>query len=205
MRPGQVKGTIKKIFKWTFILLALYTLYIVGFVYFTNAIPMQPTAVNSAPQGIAVFTGTRARLQEGFETLRRYPESWLLISGVNEGTSISQLVAASRAKCCPPAERVTLDYKAQDTFENAQETAKWAKANNVTRLCLITSNYHMPRSILELSHSAPELDVTPHPVIANSFQDNTWWKNRVILYNVLGEYNKYVWAWIRYNVVTLFT
>ncbi len=203
MRPGQVKGIIKKFFKWTFILLALYTLF--GFVYFTNAIPMQPATMSSAPQGIAVFTGTRARLEEGFETLRRYPDSRLLISGVNQGTSVSQLIRASRARCCPPAERVTLDYKAQDTAENAQETAKWARANNVQKLFLVTSNYHMPRSILELNHSAPDLDITAHPVIARSFQDNTWWQDKVILYNVLGEYNKYVWAWLRYNVGTLFT
>lgn len=202
---GKKLRYVKSFFKWTAILAVLYVIYVVGFIYFTRAIPMQPSSLSSSPHGVVVFTGTRARLQEGFETLRRYPDSHLLISGVNRGTSVRHLLNVSRASCCPPVDRVTLDYHAQDTIQNAIETAKWAKENNLDHLCLITSNYHMPRSLLELSHYAPQLEITPHPVVAKSFQNDTWWRDKEVITTVFEEYNKFLVAWIRFQLEPYFT
>lgn len=194
---------MKTFFKWALILVALYLVYIIGFVYFTSAIPMHPAPLATAPQGIVVFTGTRARLQEGFNLLRRHPSAYLLISGVNEGTEKSYLMEVTKIPCCPPKDHVTLDYVAQDTTQNAIETARWAKRMKFDDLCLITSNYHMPRSLLELSHYAPELKIIPHPVVAKSFQNSTWWKDKKMLGTVFGEYNKFLWAWVRFKFESL--
>ena len=56
--------------------------------------------------------------------------------------------------CC-----VDLGYQALDTAGNARETRDWAREHNITRsLIVVTSNYHMPRALAELSAALPDVD-----------------------------------------------
>ena len=52
--------------------------------------------------------------------------------------------------CC-----VDLGYEALDTVGNADETRTWARSNGYTRLIVVTSRYHMPRSLAELALAMP--------------------------------------------------
>jgi len=53
-------------------------------------------------------------------------------------------------ECC-----VDLDYTAVNTIGNAVETRRWALNHGFHSLVVVTSNYHMPRAMLELSHQLP--------------------------------------------------
>ena len=56
------------------------------------------------------------------------------------------------ADCC-----LDIGYLAQDTIGNAEETRAWAQAWGFRRIVVVTSNYHMPRSLLELLEVVVEL------------------------------------------------
>ena len=44
-----------------------------------------------------------------------------------------------------------LDHAALDTIGNAEESAKWVQDHDYNSVILVTNNYHMPRSLLEMS------------------------------------------------------
>ena len=73
----------------------------------------------------------------------------LLISGVNQATSKNSLRRrfSKHRKlfaCC-----VDLDHLAFNTRSNAAQSARWARAHKFKSLILVTSTFHMPRSLAE--------------------------------------------------------
>ena len=45
-------------------------------------------------------------------------------------------------------------------------------------LIVVTSNYHMPRAIVELSHAMPDIQLIPFSVIGEKWRDEPWWTSR---------------------------
>ncbi|MFD2236675.1 YdcF family protein [Aureimonas populi] len=114
--------------------------------------------------GIVVLTGGAQRIERALDLLKRGEGQRLLISGVNPGTgiaSLSRLTGNDRSlfECC-----VDLDYAALDTIGNARMTARWAREHGLDRLILVTSDYHIPRSLIELEGVADAPVVVPYPV-----------------------------------------
>ena len=62
-------------------------------------------------------------------------------------------------ECC-----VELDSISTNTYSNALETLKWVKKNNISEFILITSNYHMPRAILEFKNRMPNQQIFTYPI-----------------------------------------
>ena len=183
-----------------FVLLGLAVLWLGGLVVFAQRIPLQPQDLTSQTDGIVVFTGGYARLRMGFTLLHKGYAPRLLISGVHKDATLSDLVGVSKINFPVLEDQVTLDFQADDTIDNADEAAKWARAHHMKSLRLVTSNYHMPRSYLELHHELPDVKIIPHPVAAQSFRKSKWWLDREIMLNVVKEYNKFLFALMRYPV-----
>jgi uncharacterized SAM-binding protein YcdF (DUF218 family) len=61
----------------------------------------------------------------------------------------------------------------------------------------VTSNYHMPRAILELSHAMPDITLIPFAVVGDKWRDEPWWTSGATLRLLLSEYVKYVAAEVR--------
>jgi len=123
--------------------------------------------------------------------------SRLLITGVNPATrrgELKKLIAkdSERFDCC-----VDLGYEAQNTSGNAREIARWVRRNGFESLIVVTSNYHMPRSLVELSRELPDTDFIAHAVVPSTFRDRVWWLNPDYM-KVLGvEYLKYLPSVVR--------
>ena len=83
---------------------------------------------------------------------------------------------------------------------NAAETAAWMRSRHYSSLRLVTSNYHMRRSLLEFSIALPEADVVPHPVAPNAVRLADWWRWPGTLALIVNEYNKYLFALARYTL-----
>ena len=64
--------------------------------------------------------------------------------------------------CC-----VDLDRSAVNTLSNAAETRRWAQERGFRSLIVVTSNYHMPRAIAELSHAMPDVELIPFAVVSD--------------------------------------
>ena len=96
------------------------------------------------------------------------------------------------SSCC-----VDLDRSAVNTRSNAAETRRWARERGFKSLIVVTSNYHMPRAIVELSHAMPDIELIPFAVVGDKWRDEPWWTSGATLRLLLSEYVKYVAAEVR--------
>ncbi len=170
-------------------------LWLTGLILFTRIIPSSPPDETSSTDGIVIFTGGGTRLKVALTLFEQKKGKYLLISGVNPRSTLSKMVAQN-----PFRSQITLGYVARDTLGNAEETTTWVQSYRIKSLRLITSNYHMPRSLLELRHLLSEVQILPHPVIGKSFLKPKWWLNPSTLRLVIQEYNKFLFALIRHSI-----
>lgn len=163
-----------------------------GFMLFATSIMRATQASNEKADGIVVMTGAAARIGAGAELLKEGRGKRLLISGVYRKTTKADVERLSGLDhksfvCC-----VDLGYEALDTVGNADETRTWAHANGYTKLIIVTSSYHMPRTLAELALAMPEATFVPHTVAPRSFPDSAWWLSAQATRVLLSEYLKYL-------------
>src|SRR5690606_7359360 len=101
--------------------------------------------------------------------------------------------------CC-----VDLGFDAEDTLGNAQEIAAWVDAKGYDSLIVVTSDYHMPRAILEIRGLSPETELIPHPVRTPSLDSARWWRSSSGARRMTLEYCKYLVVLTRESVLRLF-
>jgi len=153
---------------------------------------------NARTDAIVVLTGGRMRLETGVGLLGQGKARKLFISGVNLRVDRGALMrvfepVADRAKCC-----IVLGYDSDDTFGNARETAAWMRQQHFSSLRLVTSWYHMPRSLLEFHRAMPGIAVIASPVFARGEDGDgriAAWLSAAEL--TVGEYDKYLAVLLR--------
>ena len=168
-----------------------------GFGYFIWELPDQQIELDHNADGIVVLTGGDSRVSDGLALLAAGRAKRLLISGVYTGTTSSdiarQVVDYNRLlTCC-----VDLDYSAINTLGNAVGTRQWTLKNGFHSLIVVTSAYHMPRALAELSHQLPGVALIPYPVVSDRLRVEPWWSNGATTKVVLSEYVKYLAAKLR--------
>ncbi len=165
-----------------------------GFVATSLFFPADPS---SATDAIVVLTGGRLRLETGLRLLAAGTAKKLFISGVNQRVDRDELLralgpSAAGAACC-----IVLGHEADNTFGNARETAGWMREEGYQSLRLVTSWYHMPRSLLEFERAMPGTTIVAHPVFAHHLEPERWWSWHGAPLLIVGEYNKYLMASLR--------
>ncbi len=169
----------------------------VGFVGFLSQLRGVETSPPRNADGIVVLTGGSSRVSDAMELLAAGYGQRLLISGVhptNEASDISRSLPDSQRlmSCC-----VDLDRSAVNTRSNAAETRRWVRERGFKSLIVVTSNYHMPRAIVELSHAMPDVTLIPFSVVGDKWRDEPWWTSGATFRLLLSEYAKYVAAEVR--------
>jgi uncharacterized SAM-binding protein YcdF (DUF218 family) len=169
-----------------------------GFLWFLDHVSPNEIALAEKADGIVVLTGGASRIEDAIELLARGNGRRLLISGVNRSTS-ERAIAQLRPEherivaCC-----VDLDRTAVNTTTNATETRRWARERGFKSLIVVTSNYHMPRAMAELSHQLPEISLVAFPVVSDRLKAG--WSNGPTLRLLFTEYVKYMVAVARMRV-----
>jgi uncharacterized SAM-binding protein YcdF (DUF218 family) len=172
-----------------------------GLFLFIERIPDSVNDSERQTDAIVVLTGGSLRLEKGFELLSAKMAGKLLVSGVDKGIPLEELlkvagITPSKLECC-----ITLGYMAEDTGSNAIESAIWIRSNKVKSIRLVTSSYHMPRSLLEFRATIPGVEIVPHPVFPENVMVHEWWTRPGTASLVIAEYNKYLLAatrhWLR--------
>lgn len=130
----------------------------VGLQGFIQSLPTDP-AIDSDIEAVIVLTGGQGRLAAGFQLLEVNSGARLLISGVGAGVRAADLVVPESIES-----RVDLGRTAANTVGNAVESREWAKERGIARAVLVTSDLHLPRSLLLFRHLAPDIEVVPYPV-----------------------------------------
>jgi len=177
--------------------MALFAFFI-GFLLFVDHVAgLETPSQIPAADGIVVLTGGASRMETGMELLKAGKAKRLLISGVNPSARIVDLRRATGAdswlfNCCVDIDRVALN-----TIGNAQESAKWALANTYGSIIVVTNNYHMPRSLLEMRRILPNAVLKAYPVVNNPLQGTAWIRDADALRVLTTEYLKYVAALLR--------
>lgn len=143
---------------------------------------------------IIVLTGGQSRLEAALDLLKEGKAERLLISGVHPSTGRNAIRAATGSdrdlfSCC-----VDIDREALDTVGNAQEGAKWLREHGYESAILVTNNYHMPRSMLEMSRLAEPVQLVPYPVVNTRLDNWRWIGEPAALRVLVTEYVKYLAA-----------
>jgi uncharacterized SAM-binding protein YcdF (DUF218 family) len=173
-----------------------------GYVRFASAIVSREPVAVPRTDAIVVVTGGSQRVGDAIGLLGAERGSRLLISGVNEKTGREELAklnpsARELLGCC-----VDLDYRARNTIGNAIEARRWVRSHGFRSLLVVTSNYHMPRTIAEFAHAMPGLRLVPHPVVTDQIDTGGWWYRWSAIRVLVPEYAKYLAARLRSLVET---
>ncbi|WP_339632802.1 YdcF family protein [uncultured Sneathiella sp.] len=188
--PFGIRGVLATLF----ILLCLWLgAFLTFMAEVSDVMPTPPQKVS----GIVILTGTPARLTAGFDLLKDNEGARLLVSGVNSKVTRETLRQATGQSqelmnCC-----VDLGRLARNTVGNAYEASLWAKSHNFNSLAIVTSAYHMPRSLVELKREMPDVKLIAYPVASDTLELTGWWKNPRAFMVVAGEFNKYVFSLVR--------
>jgi len=174
-----------------------------GFVAFLAQLRGVETQPARNADGIVVLTGGSSRVSDAMELLAGGYGKRLLISGVHPTSAASDISRRlpdnqSLLGCC-----VDLDYSAINTRSNAAETKRWVRERGFKSLIVVTSNYHMPRAIVELSHAMPDITLIPFAVVGDRWRDEPWWTSGTTLRLLLSEYAKYVAVEVRVRLADL--
>ena len=175
-----------------------------GFVIFASSISRHVGTAGARADGIVVLTGGEHRLNEAARLLAEGRGKRLLITGANRMASREDLhlksgLAPALFECC-----VDIGYNALTTTGNAHETKAWAREKHFTRLILVTSSYHMPRSLIELERVMPEVALVPYPVVSRNFRTERWWLHGATARLLFTEYLKFLPSAARFGVARLF-
>lgn len=168
-----------------------------GFVWFVEGLPTEEVTLDRNADGIVVLTGRASRITDAIELLAIKRGKKLLITGVYPTTTsaaIARLVPEHQywVTCC-----VDLDHSAVNTVGNAIQTRNWARLNDFKSLIVVTSNYHMPRTMVELAHQLPEVTLIAFPVMPERVKVEAWWSSFSTTKLLFAEYLKYLRAVVR--------
>src|SRR3954462_2768354 len=184
----------------TFGLVAAVVILGSGFVWFVRHIPAEEVKLRRNADGIVVLTGGASRIEDAMDLLAAGHGKRLLISGVHRATSsaeIARLIPRYQrlVSCC-----VDLDHSAVNTVGNAVETRRWVKDQGFASVIVVTSAYHMPRTMAELAKQLPDTTLVPFPVVTDKLRNEPWWASAPTARLILSEYVKFVVAQLRMRI-----
>jgi uncharacterized SAM-binding protein YcdF (DUF218 family) len=168
-----------------------------GFCWFLWRLPADEVVLDRGADGIVVLTGGASRILDAMELLAAGRGKRLLISGAASPATTSGEISRLNPEygrivnCCVDFDR------SLNTLGNAIETKRWVESRGFRSLIVVTSHYHMPRAIAEITHQLPGTALVPFPVIADKMRAEPWWAHGATVKLMFSEYLKYLAAQVR--------
>lgn len=170
-----------------------------GFALFVGALDRY-ASVPVRADAIVALTGGSQRVEDALGLLASGKGGRLLISGVHETTTLGEIARLNPARAALLACCVDLDHRARNTIGNAIETRRWAAERGFSSLIVVTSNYHMPRTLLELANAVPDLEIIPYAVAPAGLDAAGWWREPTAARLLAVEYLKFLAVYVRTRV-----
>jgi uncharacterized SAM-binding protein YcdF (DUF218 family) len=172
-------------------------LFMAGFVLFLNSLTRVDAGHMPKADAIVALTGGAERISDAVDWLKGGRGQRLLISGVAHDVTRERLAQKAPQvrdliHCC-----IDLGHAAQNTVGNAKETRHWVTSHGYRSIIVVTSNYHMPRAIIELERQLPGIALVRAPVVTDKLKAMDFWTNPSLLRTIGTEYAKFVVAYVR--------
>ena len=194
---------IFKIF-FIFLLTSIFTLFFIELNNFKKNILLLTKYNDIKSPNIVILTGGANRIKDGLKIIQDFKNSKninykILVSGTGMGFTKSSLKKklgpnfnSQLIQCC-----IDLDGVSKNTLTNASETFKWTNKNDIKEFILITSNYHMPRAILEFKNVMPNLKIYTYAITPKKHDIENWLNSFQTFSLVFTEYCKFIIAGLR--------
>jgi uncharacterized SAM-binding protein YcdF (DUF218 family) len=166
-----------------------------GFAVFVWHVPAREVALSGEADGIVALTGGASRITDAIELLAAGRGKRLLISGANPSTK-SQEISRLNPEFEKVRDRVDFD-RSVNTLGNAVEIRKWVEWQGFRSLIVVTSNYHIPRALMEIRHQLPGITLVPFPVVADRQHAGAFWSTTLTVRLMMSEYIKLIFARLR--------
>ncbi|MCB0418938.1 MAG: YdcF family protein, partial [Bdellovibrionales bacterium] len=114
--------------------------------------------------------GDSNRIPMALRLLRERNGPLVLLSGVEPGIPLVEIVnsqGSSTVDIHKTWERIVTESRSRTTIENAEEAAPILKEKQITRIILVTSDYHMPRAKKIFQKTIPEMELYEYPVASD--------------------------------------
>lgn len=191
-------GPLRRMLRYIGIfLLLVIALLFGGFLWFADTVTSLKAPDGVRADAIVVLTGGYQRVDQAVGLLRDRAGQRLLISGAHPAASPGSIRRATQAspdlfRCC-----VDIGYEALDTIGNANEITRWISDHDYRSVLVVTNNYHMPRTLLELRRRDHRTEFIPYPVINADLSRKAWFTEPDALRLMLAEYAKMAAASMR--------
>lgn len=174
-----------------------FMLWMIGLVVFCLYALSFKYAPEKHSDAVVVLTGGTNRIKTGLDLMQKTNAEYMLISGVNKEVSQNELFPNIKNE---DLRKITLGYEALDTVGNAQEIKSWIKGKNIKSILLVTSFYHMPRSIFEIKKINKDIQIRPWTVFPKSFNHSVEWIKTRYAWLLFIEYHKYLFVQLKHLI-----
>lgn len=144
--------------------------FLAGFLVFVNKLPTEnntPVLSKTDFDGVITYTGGQYRLGTTSLIIKDGFKGPVLITGVYPDLDI-KTIFRKLGLTEQQLRQINVDYNAISTAGNVEQTINWAKSNNLNKVVIITSYYHVPRTQLLLNKLAKDIDFISYPVFSNN-------------------------------------
>jgi uncharacterized SAM-binding protein YcdF (DUF218 family) len=208
VEPPPRRGPVMQfiLFVWFLIRFAVATAIAGAFVAFTVLLwfgftmPEAPDEPEAKTDAIVVLTGPGGRLEPAFALLQKGLSTRMFVTGVDKKLTKPELLKLLGDPPPELAARIELGYRALDTRGNASETAAWFNSQNLKSMRLVTSGYHMRRSLLLFSRAMPDARILAQPLPRKGLGPNEWWTHPEGIREVAWELGKFLAAFFHIPV-----
>lgn len=175
--------------------IVLFAVWLCGLSYFGYIINSYTSDNTERTDAIVVLTGGKNRINEAIKLLNDNLADRLFISGVRKNVTLAD-IEENTSSHINDFNRIELGYKATNTIGNASEIKEWIDKNSIGSIRLMTSHYHIPRALAELSAYNLRLKIIVHPVFSGRIAEH-WWQSWATFKFMAAEYNKLLFVYLR--------